>query len=49
MMKHNYSAPYPQMPATAPVALDLFKFKAKVRSVLLHMSTFNAEIGQIRG
>jgi hypothetical protein len=37
------------MAVTAQVAPDLFEFKAKMRSVLLHMSIFNAETGRIRG
>jgi len=34
---------------TAQIAHDLFEFKEKRRSVLLHMSIFDAEIGQIMG
>ncbi|MDQ6967981.1 MAG: hypothetical protein Q9M14_04785 [Mariprofundaceae bacterium] len=44
----NYSAPHPKMAVTAQVAPDLFEFKEKIRSVLLHLSIFDAEIGQIR-
>lgn len=34
---------------TTQIVPDVFENKAKTRSVLLHMSFFNAVIGQIRG
>jgi len=42
--QHNVKAP-----VTAQVALDLFENKEKTRSVLLHLSMFDAVIGQIKG
>jgi len=36
-------------PVAAQIASDLFENKEETRNVLLHMSIFDAVIGQIRG
>ncbi|MDQ6964340.1 MAG: hypothetical protein Q9M13_05410 [Mariprofundales bacterium] len=43
----NYSATACKTGVTVQIARNLFEFKEKTRSLLLHMSMFNAEIGQI--
>jgi len=46
----NHKSPPPKnTPVAARIASDLFENKEKTRNVLLHMSIFDAVIGQIRG
>jgi len=45
----NYSAATSKVVVTVQIARDLFEFQEKMRSVLLHMSIFDAEIGHITG
>jgi len=43
------SIPSLEIMIIAQIAADLFEFKENTRSVLLHMSMFDAEIEQISG